>query len=94
MLLEDGKGVVGPPDLVIEILSPSTANHDRITKLNLYMQSGVREYWIVDPDGKTVTVHVLHSGIGYVIRAYDNSTEFIPVEVVEGCNINLHEVFK
>jgi Uma2 family endonuclease len=52
----DEKRCNGAPDFVIEIVSPSNAMYDYITKSNLYFQSGVREYWIVDPVRKTVTV--------------------------------------
>ena len=50
------KAVVGAPDLVVEILSPSTAHRDRGIKLDLYARCGVREYWIVDPDEDRVDV--------------------------------------
>ncbi len=52
-------GVVGPPDLVIEVLSPSTRGHDILTKRALYARAGVREYWLVDPDARSVEVLVL-----------------------------------
>ena len=50
------KQVTGAPDLVVEILSPSTAHRDRGVKLDLYARRGVREYWIVDPDEDAVDV--------------------------------------
>ena len=53
---------LGPPDLAVEILSPSTAAKDRDLKLELYRQAGVPEYWIVDPEAHQVTVYHLHGG--------------------------------
>jgi len=50
------KAVLGAPDLVVEILSPSTAHRDRGIKLDLYARRGVREYWIVDPEEDVVDV--------------------------------------
>ena len=87
----DDKGSIGAPDMVIEILSPSTAMLDKLLKFKKYLQSGVREYWIVDPDSNTVAVHILKNG-EYVTYAY-GSDETIPVYVLEGCVIDLKEVF-
>lgn len=53
------RGCTGAPDWIIEIISPSTASHDYIYKLNLYAKAGVREYWIVDPDNKKIFVYHL-----------------------------------
>ena len=47
-------GVYGAPDLVVEVLSPSTAQYDRGRKMRVYAQCGVREYWIVSPGDRTV----------------------------------------
>jgi Uma2 family endonuclease len=52
----DEKGCHGAPDLVIEILSPSSASHDSIRKYALYKKAGVREFWLVDPQNNIVTV--------------------------------------
>ncbi len=50
------RGVFGAPDLVVEILSPSTVQRDLEKKLGLYQRYGVREYWIVDLESRTVDV--------------------------------------
>jgi len=50
------KYIEGAPDLVVEILSPSTAAHDRATKLGLYAEAGVSEVWFIDPLAKTVEI--------------------------------------
>ena len=81
----------GAPDMVIEISSPSTAKHDRFRKFNKYQNAGVREYWIVDPDTKTVSTHILKDE-GYMIRAYAD-TDTISVHVLDGCKISLADVF-
>jgi len=87
----DDKGCNGAPDLVIEILSPSTARLDKVLKLNKYQDAGVREYWIVDTDSKTLQVCILENG-KYIIKAYDE-THTVPVHVLDGCIINLSDVF-
>lgn len=89
----DGHGCKGAPDLIIEILSPSTRQHDRLTKLNLYQRAGVREYWIVDPEEKTVIVMTLEDGEHYAPTAY-SSQATIPVGVLEDCKIDLKPVFE
>jgi len=82
----------GAPDLTIEILSPSTSRHDRIVKLNKYLQAGVREYWIIDPVDKSVTVHLLENN-KYIIHAYDE-TDTVAIHVLDDCNVALQDIFK
>ncbi len=53
------RGVEGPPDLIVEVLSPSNRGHDRLTKRALYARAGVREYWIADPEARTLEIFVL-----------------------------------
>jgi Uma2 family endonuclease len=53
------RGIEGPPTLVIEILSPSTARTDRHVKLQLYARHRVPHYWIVDPEGRTLEAYTL-----------------------------------
>lgn len=51
------KNIQGAPAMVIEVLSPSTRTRDQRVKLQLYERSGVREYWMVDPEAREVTIH-------------------------------------
>lgn len=53
----DEKGCHGAPDWVIEIVSPSSRKMDYVRKTKLYQETGVREYWIVDPNKEMVTVY-------------------------------------
>ena len=82
----------GVPDMVVEILSPSTSHYDKTLKFNTYLNAGIREYWIIDPVGKFLAVHILKDG-NYITHAY-TSEENVPVHVLEGCIINLPEVFE
>ena len=58
----DRRGVRGAPDWLLEVLSPSTAAHDHIAKRRTYERAGVREYWLVHPSDRTLTVYVLDNG--------------------------------
>lgn len=60
----DPKGHIhGVPDILIEILSPGNKDHDLVRKKNLYESFGVKEYWIIDPENKSTSVHELQSNI-------------------------------
>ncbi|AEF83680.1 conserved hypothetical protein [Treponema primitia ZAS-2] len=87
----DDRGCNGAPDLVIEVLSPSTARHDRVVKFRKYQEAGVREYWTVDPDTKSVQVFTLNDG-QYIVSTYDD-TDMAPISVLPGCEIKLGDVF-
>ncbi|MGC8783911.1 MAG: Uma2 family endonuclease [Armatimonadota bacterium] len=66
LLVSDGK-VHGTPDLVVEVLSPSTRLRDLFTKLEGYQQAGVRFYWVIDPESLLIAEYEL-SEEGYVLR--------------------------
>jgi Uma2 family endonuclease len=53
------KNIQGAPDLIVEILSETSAEQDRLTKKQIYARHGVREYWLIDPDRETVEVYRL-----------------------------------
>lgn len=88
----DDAGCKGAPDLIMEILSPSTQRHDRLTKFNLYQRAGVREYWIIDPDQRVVSVYTLEEGAYHAATAYPAGA-LVPVGVLEDCAIDLKAVF-
>jgi Uma2 family endonuclease len=55
-------GCTGAPDWIIEVVSPGSPGNDYVRKLNKYLEAGVREYWIVDPTGKLVSVYEFEKG--------------------------------
>jgi Uma2 family endonuclease len=87
----DYRGCNGAPDMVVEILSPSTARYDWGVKLRKYQEAGVREYWIADPDTKSLATHLLENGV-YAPTQYGADAK-VPVSVLPGCVINLLEIF-
>ncbi len=88
----DERGYKGAPDLIVEVLSPSTMRHDSWVKYNLYRNAGVKEYWLVNPDAKTVTVNLLKDG-EYSGKTYGDA-DAVPVNALPGCKIGLEGVFE
>ena len=95
------KGIFGAPDLVVEILSPSTANKDRGLKFKTYEKFGVKEYWIVSPEAKTVEVYLLNEGklefnYSYLIYPdyeWESLTEEEKAEVKMEIKVSLYDDF-
>lgn len=84
--------VYGSPDFIIEILSPSTRKKDMVTKLNKYMNAGVREYWMVDPDKRNVIVYDFEHDNYPSMYGFDAK---IPVGIWDGdCEIDFQEVYE
>jgi len=90
----DEKGVVGAPDLVIEILSESTSRRDLDIKLRLYEKHGVRCYIIADPWGKTLTARYLEPGGKYAIPEFFAGAAQMPIGIFEGLVLDLGRVFE
>ena len=88
----DDIGCKGAPDLIIEVLSPSTQCHDRLTKYNLYERAGVPEYWIVSPEERTVQVSTLVDG-RYRVQELYTAEAVAKVNTLSGCFIELSKVF-
>lgn len=82
----------GPPDLVIEVISPSTADRDRSVKLDRYRLYGVPEYWVVDPGEGTIEVWrlaegaeeaVVHGAGGPLVWSLDAGGPSLEIELEE-----------
>ncbi len=86
------ENVQGAPDLVVEILSPATAERDRTIKLDLYARYGVREYWIVDPDDKKITVFVRGESRFEVVGIYE-AEESLHSPTLAEFSIALQDIF-
>jgi len=87
----EGNICLGAPDMIIEILSPSSIKMDNVIKHRLYQKAEVREYWIVDPEHDLLQAGVLHEG-KYTTSMFDKNDK-APVSILEGCEIDLSEVF-
>ncbi|GAB2581919.1 Uma2 family endonuclease [Spirosoma areae] len=87
----DDAGCLGAPDWVIEITSPRTAKKDFSEKFNLYEESGVREYWIVQPKEKAVNVYVLENGQYALVDVYESGE--IPSRVFPDLLVSHDRIF-
>ena len=86
------ENVLGAPDLVIEILSPSTADRDVGYKHDLYSRHGVREYWIVDPMAETVAVHRQRDGRLELAGAFGRRDRLVTA-LLQGLQLKLDNIF-
>lgn len=84
--------IQGAPDLVIEILSPSTAVHDKKKKSQLYFEHGVKEYWIVDPDAKFVDIFIAGEQEWRWVGTFDQE-DILNSALLPGLEVKLIEVF-
>ncbi len=83
----------GPPDLVVEVLSPGTWRADRGEKFLEYARAGVAEYWLVDPEARTIEVFVLEEGT-YALLGKFNPGEAARSKVLAGFEVMVEEVFE
>lgn len=90
----DERGCKGSPDLVIEVVSPTTLKRDLREKFYLYEKAGIKEYWVVNPTEKNVLVFVLGEDKKYRRHEIYFEDEQVRVKVLEGLTIDLREVFK
>lgn len=86
------RGVAGAPDLLIEVLSPSNRPHDREIKRALYAAGGVREYWLVDPEARTLEILQL-SGNRYQQASFSSGEGMATSPVLGQLPIPMQELF-
>jgi Uma2 family endonuclease len=87
------QGMTGPPDLVVEIVSPDSGLIDRRRKFELYERFGVREYWIVDQDEKVVEVWTLENDRPYRRSGVFGPEDTVTATAVQDLVVSLAEVF-
>lgn len=85
--------IQGAPDLVIEILSPATAIHDKKKKSRLYLIHGVKEFWLVDPDNRLVDVYVAGEKEWRWMGTFDQE-DVLTTDLLPGMEIRLVDIFK
>jgi Uma2 family endonuclease len=82
----------GSPDLVVEIVSPSNTHSELFLKFQYYLEAGVREYWVIDPESKKVQVHIYENG-HYISTIYKDNV-CIPVAVLPGLEIAFEDIWE
>ncbi|UOF89119.1 Uma2 family endonuclease [Fodinisporobacter ferrooxydans] len=90
----DDKGCKGSPDLIVEILSPSTGKLDRWIKYKLYERAGVREYWLVEPTNSTIEIFTLNEQGRYELHGVYGRGDTVPVGIFEDLAIDLKVIFR
>jgi Uma2 family endonuclease len=84
--------VIGTPDLLVEVASPSTTAYDRNAKKKAYAKHGVKEYWLVDPLAETVELLVLEQ-TDYVSKGIFSGTDTLPSTIVPALPVKVSEFF-
>jgi Uma2 family endonuclease len=89
----DERGCCGAPDMIVEILSPSTLKKDVTEKFTLYEESGVKEYWIVHPNDKVIQVFLLQDDGKYDAGVMYEFEGQVPVYIFDNYPIDLNDIF-
>ena len=87
-----GEHESGPPNLAVEILSPSNASHDTRTKFREYAEAGIEEYWIINPITASLSIYSL-SEANYALLGDFHSGERAQSSIVPGFELEISELF-
>lgn len=85
---------IGSPSLVVEVLSPSTASRDVVTKMNLYMRYGIKEYWIVSPNNKEIQIYKFEDCQLKEEPSTFKNDEVLVSSIFSDLKINIKEIFE
>ncbi len=85
-------GILGVPDLIVEILSPGTAMNDRVEKKSAYLATGVREYWLIDPQRRSVEI-LENRGVFFETIAFFEGEGKVKSEVLKGFEVEISTLF-
>ncbi len=91
-IINADEGILGAPDLVIEIISPSSVRYDRIDKKELYEQFGIKEYWIVDPSYNSVEIYALQDN-RYKLFSFGAENEKVKSSVLKNIELEVSSIF-
>ncbi len=87
------KGITDAPDLIIEIISRGTEDVDKKLKKDIYARAGVKEYWIVDINQKTIEKNILEKGEYKLEKIYTEKDKFIPCSILPDLKLPLSKIF-
>ncbi|MEW5814567.1 MAG: Uma2 family endonuclease [Spirochaetota bacterium] len=90
----DYKGAVGAPDIAIEVLSPYTSLKDQREKLKLYERFGVKEYWIIEPEYKTLQIYRLNQERQYGKPQVYGGEDTVESSILDGFHLDVHTIFQ
>lgn len=91
-IVQPNNGIVGAPDLIVEIISPGTVDRDRIIKKDVNERFGVQEYWIADPAYHSVEVHILENN-RYQLFSFAEAKGKITSSLLPGFSLDVSKVF-
>ncbi len=86
------QGIYGVPDLIVEIISPGSILQDRVEKRDAYQRAGVREYWMVDPNNRSIEIYKNVDG-EFRIVSFAADTGVVHSEVLEGLEVSINNIF-
>ncbi|MGB0981312.1 MAG: Uma2 family endonuclease [Winogradskyella sp.] len=90
----DDRGCAGAPDLIVEVLSVSTAKKDYNEKFNLYQENKVKEYWLVHPETKAIETYILKNNIYELNHRFENATGTVTTPIFKDFTIACKAIFK